>query len=72
MAIAALESKGAHVVTIQADVAEPEQVERALAVGAEIFRRAVLVVAGEDLTGIEAAAVARASDRAPRSCCCPS
>jgi NADPH:quinone reductase-like Zn-dependent oxidoreductase/acyl carrier protein len=35
-AIAALESKGAHVVTIQADVAEPEQVERALA---EVRRR---------------------------------
>ena len=30
-AIAALESKGAHVLTIQADVAEPGQVERALA-----------------------------------------
>ena len=35
-AIAALESKGAHVVTIQADVAAPEQVERVLA---EVRRR---------------------------------
>ena len=35
-AIAALESRGAHVLTIQADVAEPGQVERALA---EVRRR---------------------------------
>ncbi len=35
-AIAALESKGAHILTIQADVAEPGQVERALA---EVRRR---------------------------------